>query len=318
MTRDFLREDGSPVWGDIGLGALDAAGIDWEYLSEDAPVLRPQHTRGFDGILLGSPAVDAQTFGAGANPRIFARFGVGYDAIDLDACAAHGALVTITPDGARRAVATAALTLLLAVKMRLLVKSDLVRARTWAPRVDALGDGLTGNTVGLVGFGNIAGELVHLLRPFDCEVLAGAPWCRPERAAAHGVRVVPRDEFLERCDAFVIVAPLTDATRHAVDDDFLGRVKPTSIVVNVARGAIVDESALYRALTEGRLAGAGLDVFEQEPSDSPLIDLPNVTATPHSLAWTSEMSRGNGASALGALIDVAAGRRPRHVVTPPR
>lgn len=317
ISRDFLDADGVNVWGDIGLDGLDAAGIAWEYLRDDVAVLRPEDVDGRPAVLFAAPAVDASTFAAvAAPPLVLARFGVGYDAVDLDACTAKGVAVTITPDGARRPVATAALGMLLGALLNLGVKDRLVREHRWDERTSWMGRGLTGKTVGIVGFGSTGTDLARLLAPFDVELLAYDPYCPPSRAEEFGAEIVDRDELAARCDAIVIMAVLTPETHHLIDADFFARMKPTAALVNVSRGPIIDEDALITALGAGRLRSAALDVFEAEPlaADSPLRSFENVLLSPHSVGWTDEMSLGNGRSAVRAIIDALAGRAPAFVV----
>ncbi|GCB44362.1 NAD(P)-dependent oxidoreductase [Streptomyces sp. NL15-2K] len=317
VSRDFLDADGRNVWGDIRLGELDAAGIDWHYLPRDTGELLAPDVDGLDAVLFAAPAVTARTFaGLARPPLLFARFGVGYDSVDLDACTRHGALVTITPDGARRPVATAALTLLLAVLHNVTAKDRLVREGRWSEREQWMGLGLTGRRVGLLGLGNTARDLVVLLRPFEAEVLAYDPYCPPETARELGVRLADADTVMAEADAVIVMCVLTEETRHLVDARRLSLMKPSAVLLNVARGPIVDETALIEALRADRIRGAGLDVFETEPPDpgNPLLSMDNVVLAPHSLAWTDEMSAGNGGSAVRAIVDVATGRLPRFVV----
>lgn len=288
VSRDFLGEDGRNLWGDIGLGRLERAGVRWEYLPRDVPAFEPADLAPYSAVIFAAPAVTESSFADGVpRPLLLARFGVGYDTVALDACTARDVAVTITPDGARRPVATAALTLLLSVLHRSVTKDRLVREGRWAERALHMGRGLTGATVGLVGVGNTGAEFVRLLAPFGVTVLGHDPFCPPERAAELGVRLV-------------------DADALAADSD--------AVLVNVARGPLVDEDALVAALRDGRIAGAGLDVFESEPPTSGIERLPNVTLAPHSLAWTSEMSLGNGSSCVDAVLAVARGEAPRFVV----
>ncbi|MET7486172.1 NAD(P)-dependent oxidoreductase [Streptomyces sp. NPDC005538] len=317
VSRDFLDPDGRNVWGDIRLGELDAAGVDWHYLARDTDELLAPDIDGLDAVLFAAPAVTARTFeGVTRPPILLARFGVGYDAVDLDACTRHGALVTITPDGARRPVATAALTMLLAVLHNVAAKDRLVRQGRWAEREAWMGLGLTGRRIGLLGLGNTARDLVGLLRPFDTEIIAYDPYCPPETALELGVRLADADTVMAEADAVIVMCVLTEETFHLVDARRLSLMKPSAVLLNVARGPIVDEQALIGALRDGRLRGAGLDVFETEPpaADNPLLTMDNVVLSPHSLAWTDEMSAGNGGSAVRAVLDVASGRLPRFVV----
>lgn len=317
VSRDFLGADGRNLWGDIGLRALDEAGVRWSYLDRDTDELLAADIAGLDGVIFAAPAVTRRTFDpAVPGPAVFARFGVGYDAVDLAACTAHDAAVTITPDGARRPVSTAALTLLLSVLHHVVVKDRMVRQGRWQEKTAWMGRGLTGRCVGLIGLGNTATDLVGLLRPFQVDVVAYDPYRTPESAREFGVRLTGLDSLLAQADAVVVMAALTPETRHLIDARRLALLRPSAVLVNVARGPIVDEAALADALRSGRLAGAGLDVFETEPpaADNPLLALDNAILSPHALSWTDEMAAGNGGSAVQAVLDVLAGSAPRYVV----
>ena len=317
VSRDFLDADGNNVWGDIGLDALDAAGIEWEYLEENTAELTPGQIEGRPGVIFAAPAVTKSTFaGVTEPPLVLARFGVGYDAVDLPACTANSVAVTITPDGARRPVATAALTMILASLHNLSAKDRLLRRGEWNRRTEWMGRGLTGTTVGLIGLGNTSTDLVELLKPFGTEILAYDPYCPPERAEAIGVQLAGLSDIAAAADVVVVMAVLTDETFHLINSDFLAQMKPVARLVNVSRGPIVDEAALIEALKNNTIAGAALDVFESEPltMDSALIDMDNVILTPHSIAWTDEMSLGNGGSAVRAIIDTLGSKAPQFIV----
>jgi D-3-phosphoglycerate dehydrogenase len=313
VTRDFLKPDGTPGFGDIGLSQLDVAGVAWEYLAEDTRELQPKQVHGYDALLVLAPRITAGTLEGADRLAVVARFGVGYDNVDVAACTRHGVLVTITPDGVRRPVAAAALTLLLALSHKLLVKDRLTRAGRWADKLNHIGQGVTGRTLGVIGLGNIGRELVTLARPLDLHFLAFDPYAA---AAPEGVGLVGLEELLRRSDYVCVCCALTPETHHLLNAGRLALLKPTAYLVNVARGPIVDQQALTAALREGRIAGAGLDVFEHEPvaADDPLLSLENVIVAPHALCWTDECFRGNGASACAAILDVAAGRLPRYAI----
>lgn len=312
VTRDFLKADGTPAFRDIGLDLLEAAGITWEVLPTLDPEIRAEHARDYDGLLVLAPRVGAGTLAGAGRLRIVARFGVGYDNVDVPACTRAGVLLTITPDGVRRPVAAAALTFILALSHKLLIKDRLTRAGRWAEKTEHTGQGLTGRTLGIIGLGNIGREVALLARPFGLELLAFDPWAPP----AEGVPLVPLEELLRRSDYVCVCCALTPETRHLLDRERLALMKPTAYLVNVARGPIVDQAALTDALRTGRLQGAGLDVFEQEPIDpaDPLLRLENVIVAPHAICWTDECFSLNGRSAISGLIDVARGVAPRNVV----
>jgi len=320
LTADFAPTEGQveSSWGPIGLGRLGELGINWNFLPPDEGALTSHDVDGYDAIVVGSPAVTAETVSGEAPPRLIARFGVGYDAVDLVACNAAGVAVTITPDGARRPVAAATVAMVLGLTHNIVVKDRLVRNARWSDRMAWQGVGLNGATLGMVGLGNIGTETVTLLRPFGLTIVAYDPWADPERAAGVGVRLVELDELLDISDIVVLTAALTPETHHMIDADALAQMKPRAFLVNMARGPLIDTAALVRALSSGHLAGAGLDVFETEPlpQDHPLLGLDNVVLAPHSLAWTDELALGNGRSALRAVEQTLAGLVPEYVVNP--
>lgn len=319
VTRDFLGADGNNVWGDIGLSKLDELGVAWEYLEENSAALEPYQVEGRPAILFGAPSVNASTFSGVRNtPLILARFGVGFDAVDLSACTDNDVAVTITPDGARRPVATAALTMILAALQNLVVKDRLVRSGGWDERTNWMGTGLTGRTIGLIGLGSTATDLVNLLEPFETRILAYDPYCEASRAETVGATLTSLYNLAREADVVVVMATLNQETHHLVSASFIGEMKPSAYLINVSRGPIVDEEALVSALENKNIAGAALDVFEQEPLSplSPLVGLDNVTLSPHSIAWTSEMSLGNGTSAITAILDSLVGQAPHFVVNP--
>jgi D-3-phosphoglycerate dehydrogenase len=316
VTRDFLRPDGRSAFPDVDLEPLAKAGLEWGFLPTADPEIRAEHARDFDGLLVLSPKVTSGTLEGVGRLQIVARFGVGYDNVDVLACTRAGVLLAITPDAVRRPVAVGALTFVLALSQKLLIKDRLTRAGHWAEKTDHTGQGLLGRTLGLVGLGNIGREIAALARPFGLRLLAADPAADPAAAAALDVGLVPLDELLRRSDFVVVCCALTPATRHLLNRERLALLKPTAYLVNVARGPVVDQAALTEVLAAGRIAGAGLDVFEQEPVDpaDPLLLLENVIVTPHAISWTDENFREVGRSVVGALVDVAQGRVPKHVV----
>jgi phosphoglycerate dehydrogenase-like enzyme len=319
VTRDFLKQDGSLGFGDIGLSLLDSdPNIAWSFLSENEPVLRPQSIAAYDGLLVLAPKVTAASLEVAQRLKVVARFGVGYDNVDVDACTRQGVALTITPDGVRRPVAVAAMTLLLALSHKLLIKDRLTRDGRWAEKLDHMGRGVTGRTLGIVGLGNIGREVLRLAGPFDMRFLAFDPHVSRESLDDVSVSLVSLDELLRQSDYVVVCCALTDETRHLINEPRLRLMKPTSYLINVARGPVVDQRALTRALQDHWIAGAGLDVFEQEPIDpaDPLLALDNVIVAPHAICWTDECFLNNGRSACRSLLDVAAGRRPKYVVNP--
>lgn len=318
VSGDFLNTRGELAFGDIGLGALDDAGIAYDFHDDAPPELTPAHLRGYDALLLMQPAVGAKALVGADRLKLVARFGVGYDNVDVEACTEHGVIVTITPDGTKRPTAVSTLACLLAVTHKLLAKDRLTRTGGWHQKLDHLGVGLTGRTLGVVGFGRIGREVLRLVQPFGMDHLVADHHASAAEVAALGARLVSLDNLLDCADFVTLHCRLDATTHHLINADKLARMKPDAILVNQARGAVVDQRALVEALRAGHLGGAALDVFEQEPvhPDDPLLTLDNVLLTPHAACWTDELFRGNGASACRSILDVAAGRVPEPTVNP--
>jgi phosphoglycerate dehydrogenase-like enzyme len=308
VTRDLLRDDGTTVYD---FSKLDEAGLGWEFLAESVRVLRAADLQGYDAVLCFAPRVPRETIVNVDRLRLIARLGVGYDTVDVDACTEHGVLVTITPDGIRRPMASSAMAFVLALAHRLLEKDRHVRAGGW-DRFAFGGTGLTGRTLGLIGVGNVGTDLVRLAEPWAMRMISHDPYA----PAPAGVELVDLDTLLRESDFVVVLCPLTDETRGLLDADRLALMKPTAFLVNVARGPIVDQRALVDALRDGRIAGAALDVFEQEPvdPDDPLLSFENAVLAPHAIGLTDEIYRVSGESACRAVIAVAEGRVPQYVV----
>ena len=315
LTPDLLSATGSTSLSDVGLGHLDQVpDLDYQFLPEGITELSREHIHGYHALVMLGGRVSSSSLEGADNLTVIARYGVGYDTIDIDACTRHGIAVTITPDGVRRPMATAIMTLMLALGSRLIQKDRLTRRGAWAEKGSHMGRGLTGCVLASVGYGNIARELFALAAPFGMRHIAHDPFVAPE--AAPGVELVELETLFLTGDYVVINCALTPGTRHLVNAERLSMMKPTAFVINTARGPIVDQAALTRALVAGQIAGAALDVFEHEPvdPDDPILALDNVIATPHALGWTDEWMRLTGASASDGILAVATGRTPLHVV----
>jgi D-3-phosphoglycerate dehydrogenase len=318
LSGDFRKADGSPTYPDFDLEPLRAAkDVEIAFL-EPANPLRGGQLEDFDALILLAHRFTAESVPASGRLAVVARFGVGYDTVDLDVCTKAGIAVAITPDGVRRPVAVSIITLMLALTGKLMAKDRLTReaAAGFAKRSDHMGVGLVGRTLGSIGIGNIGAEMFRMARPFEMRFIAHNPFADPAVAAELGVELVGLEEAFRRADVLSVSCPLTPRTRHLVDAEHLLLMKPTSYLINTARGPIVDQKALTKALQEGRIAGAGLDVLEQEPpdADDPILKLDNVILTPHALCWTDQCFAGNGAADVRAVLDVQQGRAPSTVV----
>ncbi len=225
---------------------------------------------------------------------MIARWGVGYEMIDVQACTDNDVLLAITRDAVRRPVAEGIITLLLGLAKHMVIEDRLVRAGRWGDKRHYPGLGIAGRTLGSIGVGNIGAELFRMLRPFELgRLLAYDPYVTPAQAADLGVQMVDLDTLLAESDFVCINCPLTKETFHLLGEPQLRRMKPTALLINTARGPIVDQAALTSALQQGWIAGAALDVFEQEPlpAGDPLAQLDNV----HLVAPRDRLDRRSGA-----------------------
>jgi phosphoglycerate dehydrogenase-like enzyme len=318
LSGDFKKADGSPTYPDFDLGPLRSeSGLEMAFLEPHNPV-RSEQLEDFDALILLAHKFTADSIPKSGRLAMVARFGVGYDTVDVDACTKAGVALVITPDGVRRPVAVSIVTLMLALTGKLMVKDRLTReaAEGFAKRSDHMGVGLVGRTIGSVGIGNIGAELFRLLKPFDMRFIAHDPFADPAVATELGIELMGLDDVFRRADIVSVSCPLTPETRHLVNGDRIALMKPTAYLINTARGPIVDQRALTEALQARRIAGAGLDVLEKEPPDpdDPILTLDNVILTPHALCWTDQCFAGIGAADVRAVVDVKHGRLPRGVV----
>jgi D-3-phosphoglycerate dehydrogenase len=304
--------------GDIGLDALkNTPGVSVEFFPENLPEVSAEQARRYDAIISGGPRYTPRTFEGSSLPlSVVARMGVGYDMVDVAALTEHDVILTITPDGVRRPMAGAIVTLLLALAHELLPKDRQVRERKWKERTNIKTTGLTGRVFGSVGLGNIGLEVLRMIKPFEMVHLGTDPFMKPEAAAGLGVEIVDLETLLHRSDFVSLHCPLTPETRGLIGERELSWLKPTAYFINASRGPIVDQGALYRVLKDHKIRGAALDVFEKEPiaDDDPLLGLDNVILTPHTLCWTDQCFLGMGQSAIASALAVLRGEMPPYVV----
>jgi D-3-phosphoglycerate dehydrogenase len=286
----------------LGLGRDELCGIIAEY---DALVVRSQ------------VHVDAELIAAGNRLVVIGRAGVGVDNVDLDAATRAGITVVNAPTGNTIAAAEHTLALLFGLARRIAPADASVRRGEWR-RSEFTGLELRGRTLGIVGLGKIGQALAVRARAMEMPVLGADPYITPEQAANHGVELVSFDELLARSDVVTIHVPLTRTTRGLIGREQLARMRPGALLLNVARGGIVDETAVADALRSGRLGGAAVDVFDEEPPvGSPLLDAPNTLLTPHLGASTAEAQVLVSEEVAAQVLDVLDGRSARYAVNAP-
>jgi len=269
--------------------------------------------------LLHDRVDDAFLDAAGPALRIVANVAVGYDNVDVEACARRGVVVSNTPGVLTEATADIAFALILMSTRRLGEGERLIRARTpWSwSMFFMLGTGLQGKTLGIVGLGKIGQATARRARAFGMEIAyAGRRRAAEDVEAELSARFLPLDELLTTADVVTLHCPLSADTRHLIDAAALARMQPSSHLVNTTRGPVVDEAALAEALRAGAIAGAGLDVFEREPEVHPdLLELENVVLIPHLGSATIETRTAMGVLAAENVVAVLGGSAP---VTPVR
>ncbi len=277
--------------------------------SRDLQALLPS----IDGYIAGLDEIDAVALSAGDRLKVISRYGVGVDNVDLNAARARGIVVTNTPGANTVSVAELAIGLMLALIRRIPTAVETTRRGEW-PRLS--GVTLEGKTIGLLGFGAIGRQVAVRLAGFSCRVLAHDPVADEAFAAQHDVTLVTRDTLLAESDLLSLHLPLLPETRGLVDVAFLERLKPGAYLINTARGEIVDEAALLAALRTGRLAGAALDAFSEEPpsANHPLLALPQVLVTPHMGAHADSAINAMGWLSTRDCLAVLAGEPPSYRV----
>jgi len=273
-----------------------------------------------DGLIIRTAPLPAEKLARCPRLKAIGKHGTGIDNIPLAAATAAGIAVVNTPGANALAVAEGAVTLMLALVKRLRAGHDLVASGRFAERGPWRGGDISGRTLGLVGGGRIARELARICgRGFDMKVLLYVRGDGAARAAEIGATYCPRlDDLLAASDVVSVHVPLSAETRGMIGGPELARLKPWAILVNTARGGIVDEAALVAALRAGKIAGAGIDVFAEEPppTDHPLFKLPNVVLSPHVAGITEDSTRRLALDSVRGVLDVLAGRKPEALCNP--
>ncbi len=272
----------------------------------------------YDALIVRSQVVvDATLIAAGSRLVVIGRAGVGVDNVDLEAATRAGITVVNAPTGNTIAAAEHTLALLYGLARRTAPADASVRRGEWR-RAEFTGLELRGRTLGIVGLGKIGQAIAVRARAMEMTVLTVDPFVTEEQAANHGAELVTMDDLLARSDVVTVHVPLTRNTRGLIGREAIAKLKPGSIILNVARGGIVDEAAVAEALENGHLAGAGIDVFEHEPPvDSPLLAAPNTLLTPHLGASTTEAQILVAEEVADQVLDVLAGRSARYAVNAP-
>ncbi len=306
-----------------GLDLLRRAGLELDVFPEDRPPTREELLRGVRGkeglLCLLTDRVDREVMDAAPGLEVISLYAVGYDKVDLDEATRRGILVTNTPGVLTDATAELAWALLFAAARRIVEADRFFRSGRWTGwgPMQFLGAGISGRTLGVVGAGRIGTAFAGKSRGFGMEILYVHPRANPVLEEELGARRVTLEELLRESDFVSLHVPLTPATRGMIGAGELALMKPSAVLINTARGPVVDEKALVRALKEGRPGAAGLDVYEEEPRPAPgLTDLPNVVCLPHIGSATVETRTRMARMAAENLLAGLEGRVPPDLVNP--
>jgi D-3-phosphoglycerate dehydrogenase len=302
--------------------ALEQAGVDMVVAQDPSPETVGPLLNGVQGLILRTGIkITRDLMDLARDLQVISRTGGGLDNVDVDAATKKNIIVTSNLGVNTSSVVEHALALMLALAKQIPIMDRAVRNEDFKIRYKNLPRDLRGKTLGLLGFGRIGSELGRSCRElFDMQVISHDPYVSETvRVGCKGrVEFVKREELFDRSDVLSIHVPLTATTHHAVGQQELALMKSSAIVINTARGPIVDQSALLTALQNRQIAGAGLDVFEQEPiaADNPLLGLDNIILTPHSAALTRECVIRMALEAVKCTLEVFSGRVPPNVANP--
>jgi phosphoglycerate dehydrogenase-like enzyme len=311
---------------------LDAAPhIHYRFLTDQAPrvgdpdyyqrfyslEVTADHVVDLDGLIVLRPWVRRHVFENGAGDLVvIGRSGAGYDKVDVAACTENDVALFNAPVGLHHATASTALMFILALAKRLPQQERLTRTGRWDLQTAEQGHEIQGRTLGIVGLGHSGRELVRLVAPFDMRVFAYSPRADPAQAAALGVQLTAIEAVFREADFVSVHTNLTAEKHYMIRAEHLRSMKPTAYFVNVARGELVDQTALVEILREKRIAGAALDVFGKEPlpGDDPLTKLDNVILTPHWSCSTKDVWKATGRAMAEGMLRAARGEVPENVV----
>ena len=272
----------------------------------------------FDAIVVRSRTkVTQEVIEASRKLKIIARAGVGVDNVDVEAATEKGIMVVNAPESTSITVAEHTMGIILSLARKISIADKSVKDGKWE-KSKFMGSELSGKTLGVIGMGRIGSQVASRCKAFNMEVLVNDPYITEEVASRLGAEIVDRDTLFKNADVITIHVPLTSETRHSIAEKEFAIMKENAIIINCARGGIIDEEDLYQALSHGKIGGAGLDVFEKEPpEDNPLLSLENLVATPHIGASTREAQRDAAIIVAREIIKVLSGKSPKNVINMP-
>jgi phosphoglycerate dehydrogenase-like enzyme len=317
MSREMINDDGTYPEHIRNLPIISDSRVIFEPFPRKVGVIPAEFLRGCDCCLGGSALFDTTTLQDVGGFCAIARWGVGYDNVDPAACTAADVALLTTRGALDASVAESALSYILILSHRMLLKDKHARAGIWNQRLNTLGNELREKTIGIVGLGGIGAALVKLLAPFGtARILVFDPFLQENKARELGVEKSDLATLLKASDIVTIHCPKTPETTNLIDAAALKLMKRSAYLVNTARGGIVNQKALFEALRDGVIRGAGIDVFEQEPppADEPLLTLDNVVLSPHANSLTQESMRDIGLHITRNLLKLTTGEMPEFII----
>ncbi len=278
--------------------------------------IEPDDIRGCDAVVISSAGFTRASLDGADRLKLIVRFGAGFERVDLDACTEHGIMVCHAPLGPTEAMAQGTLGLMIACATRMPQKDAVIRKGQWAQRAKYIGTDLTGKTLGIIGLGNIGTRVVEKVKPFKMKVIAYDPYCPDQRFEDFGVEPAPLETLLEESDFISIHCPLTDESRGMLKAEHFKIMKPTVLFFNTSRGGFYEDRVLAEALTEGWIAAAGIDVFEDEPyiQNNPLVEIENCIVTPHAIGFTQGLFDTIWHWVSRSVIQFARGELPDNII----
>ena len=287
VITDFSRPE-----NEIEAAVLSESGLDIDLVRLDTrdPDEIVEHAADADALIVQFTPITRQIIARLRDCRAISRYGIGVDMVDIPAATDHGIMVCNVPDFCIEEVSTHTIAFLLNLNRRIHHQDRHVRSGAWGSPPGGAPARLQGQVLGILGLGNIGQAVARKARCLGLRIVAYDPYVTPARAKALGVEMLALEDMLQVSDYVTIHCPLTDETRHIIGQPEFALMKPSAFLINMARGPVVDQQALYQALVASAIAGAALDVLEQEPpvADDPLLQLESVILTPHTSSWSEE------------------------------
>jgi len=314
VITDFGEADNT-----IEADVLRTSGLDVNLvrLNTRVPEELIPHVADADAVIVQWASVNRKVIEAMTRCKVISRYGIGVDMVDLQAAAEHGIPVANVPDFCFEEVSTQTIGFIIDLNRHTIRLHQYVAAGKWGTPLPCKAPArLAGQTLGVVGLGNIGRAVAQKAGCLGLQLLGCDPYIQPERIAGLGVALVSMEELLRRADYVSLHCPLVAETRGLIGAAQLAMMKPTAYLLNMARGPVVNQAALYEALVNGAIAGAGLDVLEQEPpkADDPLLQLPNVIFTPHAASWSTDALLQLRRDTARNVADMLHGKLPRSIV----